>query len=133
MIRVLSTKKLQSNQRQFLLNAGIALLEADFISIQHKDFTFSGTNDYLIFTSRNAVKAVSSHPEVQEIRRNPVFCVGEKTADLLDTLGFTVQETAANAAALAKIIATGYASESFTFFCGNLRHEALPEILKTAR
>jgi uroporphyrinogen-III synthase len=128
--RILSTKKLQTNQKQYLLNAGFSVIEADFISIQDKDFTFSNSNDNLIFTSQNAVKAVSNHPNVQEIRRNPVFCVGEKTADLLDTFGFTVQESADNAASLAKIITADYALEKFTFFCGNRRREELPQMLK---
>ena len=131
-VRILSTKKLQPNQKQFLLNAGFSVIETDFISIRDKYFTFSNINDNLIFTSQNAVKAVANHPDVQEIRRNPVFCVGERTADLLDELGFTVQESAENAAALAKIMTTDYVSESFTFFSGNLRMETLPEQLKVA-
>jgi len=131
-VRILSTKKLQPNQKQFLLNAGFSVIEADFISIQDKDFTFSNITGNLIFTSQNAVRAVSDHPDVQQIRRNPVFCVGQKTADLLDTLGFTVQESADNAASLAKIITADYALEKFTFFCGNIRREELPEMLKIA-
>ncbi|HLA54692.1 MAG TPA: uroporphyrinogen-III synthase [Flavobacterium sp.] len=131
-MRILSTKKLQPNQKQFLLNAGFSVIEADFISIQDKDFTFSNITGNLIFTSQNAVRAVSDHPDVQQIRRNPVFCVGQKTADLLDTLGFTVQESADNAASLAKIITADYALEKFTFFCGNIRREELPEMLKIA-
>ena len=132
MIRILSTKKLQSNQKQFLLNAGFAVVEADLIEIQNKDFTFSNIYDNLIFTSGNAVKAVSNHPDVQDIRRNPAFCVGEKTADLLDENGFTVQEIANNAAKLAQTIIEQYSSESFTFFNGNLRLDELPNQLTNA-
>lgn len=132
MIRILSTKKLQSNQKQFLLNAGFAVVEADFIEIQNKDFTFSNIQNNLIFTSGNAVKAVSNHPDVQDIRRNPAFCVGEKTADLLDENGFTVQEIANSAGELAQIIITQYPTESFTFFNGNLRLDELPNQLKNA-
>lgn len=132
MIRILSTKKLQTNQKQFLLNAGFAVVEADFIAIRPKAFTFSNSNDNLIFTSGNAVKAVSNHPDVQEIRRKPSFCVGEKTADLLDENGFTVQEIADNAVELAQDIISHYASESFTFFSGNQRLDELPDQLKKA-
>ncbi|WP_298155480.1 uroporphyrinogen-III synthase [Flavobacterium sp.] len=130
MIRVLSTKKLLPNQRQFLLNAGISVLEADFISAQHINFTFTDIHDNLIFTSSNAVNAVAAHPDVQEIRRKPCFCVGEKTAQKLDEAGFTVLEIAPNAADLAEIIKNGYRFETFTFFCGNLRLETLPLSLK---
>ncbi|AWA29184.1 uroporphyrinogen-III synthase [Flavobacterium magnum] len=130
MIRILSTKKLLPNQRQFLLHAGLSVVEADFISIQAKPFTFTEIFDNLIFTSANAVKAVAEHPDVQEIRRKPCFCVGEKTAALLDEVGFTVMETADNASDLAAIIKNNYAADSFTFFCGSLRMETLPVSLK---
>jgi len=129
---MLSTKKLKVNQKQFLLNAGFSVIEADFIQISDKDFTFANSNDNLIFTSGNAVKAVSNHREVQEIRRKPSFCVGEKTADLLDEHGFTVQEIADNAAELAHDIVSHYSSESFTFFSGNQRLDELPNQLKNA-
>lgn len=133
MIRILSTKKLQANQKQFLLNAGFSVLEADFIQITAKEFTFTNINDNLIFTSGNAVKLVSNHPDVQDIRRKPCFCVGEKTADLLDENGFTVQEIADNAAKLAETIVSAYAGESFTFFSGSQRLEDLPSQLSQAK
>lgn len=131
-IRVLSTKKLQPNQRQFLLNAGFAVVDSDFISVSVLDYDLIEVNENLIFTSQNAVVAVASHEEVQEIRRNPVFCVGSKTADLLDEVGFTVVEIADSAADLGKIIAENYASEAFTFFSGSIRRNELPEILQSA-
>lgn len=132
MIRILSTKKLKSNQKQFLLNAGMAVVEADFIGIQNKSFTFLNMHDNLIFTSGNAVAAVSNHPDVQEVRRKPSFCVGEKTADLLDEIGFTVQERTNSAAELAKLVISEYANESFTFFSGKQRLDELPNQLKEA-
>lgn len=131
-VRILSTKKLKANQKQFLLNAGFSVIEADFISIKNKDFAFSNIKDNLVFTSQNAVKAVSNRPGVQEIRRKPAFCVGERTAGLLDASGFTVQEWAEGASELAKIAVSGYASESFTWFCGNIRRDELPAALSSA-
>lgn len=130
MIRILSTKKLKTNQKQLLLNAEMSIVEADFIAIENKDFTFLNSHDNLIFTSGNAVRSVSNHVQVQEVRRKPCFCVGEKTADLLDENGFTVQEIANSAAELAYVITTEYASESFTFFSGNQRLDELPNQLK---
>jgi uroporphyrinogen-III synthase len=129
-MRILSTKKLQPNQKQFLLNADFSVIDADFITIENKKITLEGINDNLIFTSANAVKAIAEISEVQDIRRNPCFCVGEKTAGLLDEVGFTVVEIADNASQLAEIIKNGYKNESFTFFCGNLRMETLPLSLK---
>jgi uroporphyrinogen-III synthase len=126
MTRVLSTKKLASNQKQFLLNAGFLVVDADFIEIRFRDFALDTVNDNLIFTSANAVKAVANHPDVQQIRRNPCFCVGEKTAAMLDEVGFTVIEIADNAAQLGIVIEAKYVSETFTFFSGNIRLETLP-------
>lgn len=130
--RILSTKKLRTNQKSFLLNAGFSVVEADFISVQIKKITLEGINDNLIFTSANAVKAAAANPDVQKIRRNPCFCVGENTARLLDEVGFTVVEIADNASQLFQIIENGYKNESFTFFCGNLRMETLPVSMKIA-
>lgn len=126
MTRIVSTKKLAPNQKQFLLNVGFAVVDADFIAIQPIDFAIDNVKDNLIFTSLNAVKAVANHPQVQEIRRKPCFATAPKTADLLDEVGFTVIETADDAAGLGVIIEEKYAPESFTFFCGNLRLETLP-------
>lgn len=128
-IRIVSTKKLRPSQKQLLLNAGFSVVDANFIRITLIPFSLTGINQNLILTSQNAVKALANHPEVQQIRRNPVFCVGEKTADLLDEVGFTVLEIASSANHLAQVILEGYASESFTFFSGNLRRNELPQLL----
>jgi uroporphyrinogen-III synthase len=130
--RILSTKKLKPNQRQFLLNAGFSVVDADFIRVTELPFRLTDINQNLIVTSQNAAKALAAHPEVQDIRRNPVFCVGSKTADLLDELGFTVQESADNAQELANVIKKEYAVESFTFFSGNIRRNELPMALMEA-
>lgn len=126
MIRILSTKKLQPNQKQFLLNAGFSVVEADFIRITHLPFQLHEIAENIIITSQNAVKALAAHPEVQDVRRKPVFCVGHKTADLLDENGFTVQEIAESAQQLAEIIVGDYPNETFTFFSGNIRRNELP-------
>jgi uroporphyrinogen-III synthase len=127
MTRIVSTKKLAPNQKQFLLNAGFSVVDADFIATKAIDFSIDDVKDNLIFTSSNAVKAVADHPDVQQIRRKPSFATAPKTAGLLDEVGFTVIETADDAAGLGIIIEEKYANESFTFFCGNLRLDTLPD------
>ncbi|MBD3581652.1 uroporphyrinogen-III synthase [Flavobacterium selenitireducens] len=125
----MSTKKLKSGQKQMLADAGLAVIEADFIAIRQKTFALPEIKGNLIFTSQNAVKAVANHPEVQEIRRNPVFCVGEKTAELLDEMGFTVLASADYGSELARIVISDYPNEKFTFFCGNIRRDEMPSEL----
>nr|WP_236669130.1 uroporphyrinogen-III synthase [Aquimarina mytili] len=79
-----------------------------------------------IFTSKNAVKSVlKSGTNISNC-----FCVGENTKKLLEENGKKVIETAQNASDLAKIIIKKYQNESFLFFCGNLRRNELPDLLK---
>ena len=57
-IRLLSTKKLLESQKQLLLSANFAIEEADFINVVNRHFEIKIINDFLIFTSQNAVESV---------------------------------------------------------------------------
>ncbi|MFY0481712.1 uroporphyrinogen-III synthase [Flavobacterium sp. PLA-1-15] len=133
-IRILSTKKLLSNQKQFLLNANFNLLEADFIKTESKPFEINTINDNLIFTSQNAVHSVLENAQelLTNLKEKNVFCVGLKTKALLEENGFNVIANTGYASDLAEIIALIYGKESFTFFSGNLRRDTLPDFLKEA-
>lgn len=134
-IRILSTKKLLSNQKQFLLNANFNLLEADFITTQNKPFELKDLNENLIFTSQNAVLSllVNAKDVLPKLQEKNVFCVGLKTKALLEEKGFNVMAYTGYASDLAEIIALIYSKERFTFFSGNLRRDALPDALKEAK
>ena len=67
-IKILSTKKLLSNQRQFLLNANFSLIEADFIKIEFSKVDLKTTFDFLIFTRQNAVKSVLNHENWNDLK-----------------------------------------------------------------
>jgi uroporphyrinogen-III synthase len=43
----------------------------------------------ILFTSRNAVRAMAAHPELARLRDVPVLCVGAATAQVARTSGFT--------------------------------------------
>lgn len=131
-IRILSTKKLLSNQKQFLLNANFNLIEADFIKIGHKPFELKTINDNLIFTSQNAVHSLLKTPYSQKLKLKNVFCVGTKTKALLEENAFKVIAHTGYASDLAEIITLIYGKESFTFFSGNLRRDTLPDFLNEA-
>lgn len=136
-IRVLSTKKLLVNQKQFLLNANISLVEADFISINQKKVNIETINENLIFTSQNAVLSLIENLEdtdtIELLKKKNVFCVGIKTKGLLEENGFNVIAYTGYAADLAEIITLIYGKEKFTFFSGNLRRDTLPDALKEAK
>ena len=135
--RVLSTKKLLVNQKQFLLNANISLVEADFISINQKKVNIETINENLIFTSQNAVLSLIENLEdtdtIELLKKKNVFCVGMKTKGLLEENGFNVIAYTGYAADLAEIITLIYGKEKFTFFSGNLRRDTLPDALKEAK
>ena len=131
-IRILSTKILSAPQKQELLNAHFEVVEADFIKTENQNFELSHLNDNLIFTSQNAVHSFFQHPDYEAFKSKNVFCVGLKTKILLSEAGFNVVAYTGYAADLAEIIALIYASESYTFFSGNLRKETLPKALKQA-
>lgn len=128
--RIISTKKLQPAHRQFLLNANIALVEADFITITAIQPELKNINDNLIFTSQNAVNSILEN-QMGELKGKNCFCVGTKTKGLLEKYGFHVSASAEYAEQLGKIIIENHEKESFTFFSGNLRLDTLPGILKT--
>lgn len=130
--RILSTKKLLSNQRQYLLNAGLAVTEADFINVQYIPFLAGNINNNLIFTSQNGFKAFSENKESIKYKGSNVFCVGDKTKDVINAAGFTVTASADNAESLAAIITEKYPQERFTFFAGSIRRDTLPEGLQKA-
>jgi uroporphyrinogen-III synthase len=129
-INIVSTKKLQPIQRQLLSDAGISVLEEDFIETKIKNFEFSKVNENLIFTSQNAVQSILQHPKCDELKGKSVFSVGMKTKELLTENGFDVVAYTGYASDLAEIISLIYSSESFTFFSGNLRRDVLPNTLK---
>jgi uroporphyrinogen-III synthase len=135
-IRILSTRKLLVNQKQFLLNANISIVEADFISIHQKKVAVETINENLIFTSQNSVVSLienlGSSDTLTLLKQKKVFCVGMKTKSLLEENGFNVIAYTGYAADLAEIITLIYGREKFTFFSGNLRRDTLPDALTNA-
>ena len=129
-VRIVSTKKLLPNQRQYLLNAGLAVIDADFIAIEYVHFVLAGVKENLIFTSANAFKSFLKNPDSDALRHQAVFCVGQKTRQAIEEKGFRVKVAADNADALAQTIVKEYAGETFTFFSGSMRRDELTETLE---
>lgn len=132
-VRIVSTKKLLPNQKQFLLNANFSVIEADFVTIELKEFSVNNDNRFLVFSSQNAVESVLKNNKLEQLKSKKCFCVGQKTKAVLELHGFEVLETADYASELASIICNQYVQETFTFFSGNLRREILPDALTLAK
>lgn len=129
-IHIVSTKKLSEKQKQQLLNVDFSVLDENFIRIQIRDFEVDVINEYVIFTSQNAVESVLRNTKAAEIKTKKCFCVGEKTRALLEQNDFDIIEYSDYAAELASIICNQYSKNSFTFFCGNIRRDVLPDALR---
>lgn len=128
-ISILSTKKLQSNQKNFLLNAGFSLIEADFIKISILPFQLKNTPTLLLFTSQNAVESVLKNEKSNHLKHIPAICVGIKTKQLLEKNGFRVLAMEEYAQRLAPIIQKDFSKEQIAFFAGNLRRNVLPDAM----
>jgi uroporphyrinogen-III synthase len=126
-IGILSTKKLASNQKQYLLNAGFLVIDEDFITTKPISFEIQSLNDILIFTSQNAVQNVLKHKK--ELIKKPVICVGDKTKQLLENNGFNVLNSLADANQLIQFFEKEYIGTSVTFFCGKSRLNTIPDFL----
>lgn len=132
-ICIVSTKKLSLPLKQQVMSVDFSIYEEDFIAVQNKKFDIEKVNKYLIFTSKNAVESVLSNQNIAQLKTKKCFCVGEKTKFLLQKNGFEIEKHSDYAAELASIICNQYSKSSFSFFCGNLRKDILPEALLLAK
>ena len=125
MTRILSTKKLSKALKKKFSDAGIELVEKNFIQTKSVSFETPQLNNYLIFTSKEAVKSVLKSDE-QNVHPILCLCVGSKTKSFLEKKGFTIIESADYAEDLIQVIDSKYKENSFTFFCGNIRKNTIP-------
>jgi uroporphyrinogen-III synthase len=125
MTRILSTKKLSKALKKKFSDAGIELVEKNFIQTKSISFETLQLNNYLIFTSKEAVKSVLKS-EVKNVYSISCLCVGSKTKSFLEKKGFTVIQSADYAEDLIQVIDSKYKENSFTFFCGNIRKNTIP-------
>lgn len=131
-IFVLSTKKLKNNQRQFLLNAGFSVLEADFIQITAVPFQLKKLPSLLLFTSQNGVRSVLESPGAFQLKDIPAICVGSKTRKLLEENGFKVLQSEEYAHELVPFLTAAGQGKHIAFFAGDIRRDVLPDAMHKA-
>lgn len=129
MPKILSTKKLTNSQRELFLNTAIEVDEYDAIHIEYLKKNIPLTEvACAIITSKNAAKVLIDNG----VKPKEIFCVGTKTAALLTSKSYNIVKVATNALELAEYIVEHFGDKEFVFFCGNLRREELPTVLKNA-
>ena len=127
-VAIVSTRVLSKEQLALFEEQNLAVLDYDFIQFETIENEVNNVHDILLFTSKNAVEAVRLLANYNELVTKPVVCVGIKTKELLEQYGWTVMAWAHYAKDLATIIIEDFSTSSFTFFCGNLRRDLLPEL-----
>lgn len=127
--RILSTKKLSPSHKAFLESKGISVVDYDAISIKFRDVQIPAGFEFLIFTSKNAVRAFLKQSDKVGLQNLICFCVGEKTRALLEANGFKVLFSAGNAMDLARYLAKEHHNNRMLFICGNQRRDELPNLL----
>lgn len=127
--RVLFTRELSKKRIHFFANKGIIAEGVPFISVSAKPVRqwhhkIPAYSDAWVFTSQNAVSAISPLLKDLQIPKN-VFAVGEQTSEALSVLGLdAIIPDESNARKLAELISS-YTPNQVVYFCGNLRKETL--------
>ncbi len=133
-LKILSTKKLSNSQKNSL--EYFELEEENLIEIHFEKIKAFENEVYCaVFTSKNAVKAVFEKNSTSPSVFRKVFCVGHKTAALLREKGVIVAGICNSAYELALLLIEDLTNRQdeqvkVTFFCGNLRRDELPILLK---
>lgn len=126
-ISVLSTKRLAAPQRERLLAVGLGVVDYNSIAIEHLKSPYkpqSGAG--VIITSGNAIHVLDNLAPGS----HPVFCVGDKTAEKLSAKGWKPGYVAENSASLAEFLVRLKPVPYYSYPCGNLRRDELPDKLK---
>ncbi|MBS1975547.1 MAG: uroporphyrinogen-III synthase, partial [Bacteroidetes bacterium] len=138
-ITILSTQHLQpilltEAAKKNVVIETIPFIETEAIidqRIKTKITDLAKAANIIVFTSRNAVEAVTSYLQ-GTIPGWKIFCIGSATKK--SASGYfgknAILATAGSAGNLADVIVNKKEVSSITFFCGNQRRAELPEKLK---
>ena len=131
-INIFSTKHLSIGQKS-ALNKSIGTDMSDFITIRYnriKPVVVKQPIKHVIFTSQNAVEAVSDNFMGSELNFEHIYCVGRRTKRLIEKNIGKVTHVENSASNLANYLAKQIKNEEATYFCGNKRRDELPDILE---
>ena len=138
-IQVLCTRPVAAELLQIAAGKGIEIDMLSFIEtepiesveVQQEIENVLNLCATVVFTSMNAVEAVAEFL-IDEQPDWKIYCIGNTTRQLVKKYfgEHSIAGTADSAAALAEIIIEDDRAEEVYFFCGHLRREELPQILK---
>ncbi|MBQ0788726.1 MAG: hydroxymethylbilane synthase [Oceanihabitans sp.] len=129
---VYSTKSLTEDQR-LLVNENLGVESSDFVKISTnrlKPQVVRNPIQNVVITSKNAVEALLQNFSAIELQFQNIYCVGRRTKRLVEKRIGEVKHTEPNAKKLAEYLVDFIEGTEVTYFCSDLRLDALPTILE---
>ena len=129
--KVYSTKSLTEDQR-LLVNENLGVDSSDFIKIsinRIKPQVVKHPIQNVIITSKNAVEALLQNFSATALQFKNIYCVGRRTKRLVEKRIGKVKHTEPNAKKLATYLVDFIDGTEVTYFCSDLRLDALPKML----
>jgi uroporphyrinogen-III synthase len=140
MFTLLATKKISAEAMTYATQNGIEIISKEFIMITHasEPATVNEVRKIadiaaaIVFTSKNAVKAVATMADISKSTWN-VFCLEGATKKEVSKYipAATIVGTAKSANDLASVIISSADETPIVFFCGSKRLDDLPQLMKT--
>jgi hydroxymethylbilane synthase len=129
---VYSTKKLSELQKETLSEA-IGIEDSDFIKMRFNRIpakVMKQQHENVVITSQNGVEAILNSFTKDEIKFKNIFCVGRRTKKLIENRIGKVTYVAKNAIKLAEYISKETEIKTVSYFCSDVRLDALPSYLQ---
>ncbi len=129
--QVFATRKLTDEQLQ-LFNEALSVTSEDFIKVSPSRIAPVAIKEPIqnvVLTSQNAVTALLTNFEPEQLRFQNIYCVGRKTKRLIEKRIGPVAHTAKNAKLLAEYLVEYMEGLELTYFCSDIRMDVLPDIL----
>ncbi|GAL62527.1 hydroxymethylbilane synthase [Algibacter lectus] len=128
---VYSTKSLTEDQR-LLFHEKVKSESTDVVKISlnriHPRFLKQEIQNVII-TSKNAVESLTTNYSAIELQFKNIYCVGRRTKRLVENKIGKVTHTENNAKKLAEYLVEYMEGTEATYFCSDIRLDALPTIL----
>ncbi len=130
-VNVFSTKSLTEDQR-LLFHQKVVAKSDDFIKISPNRIRpqlLKSRIENVIITSKNAVEALVTNYSATELQFKNIYCVGRRTKKLIEHKIGKVKHVEKNAQKLAEYLTEYIDGTEVTYFCSDIRLDALPTIL----
>ncbi len=129
---IFATKALTDDQNKLFHN-GLKVNHADFVKINSNRISpkvLKQVHKNVVITSQNAVEAILNSVPAQELQFSNIYCVGRRTKKLIEQKIGKVVHQSKNAEVLANYLVEYIEGSEVTYFCSDIRLDALPTILE---